>query len=467
MRGRANGIAWALALACSSAGCTVVNDVDVCERNAHPEHELNRRTEGMQNLQSSDAVGAMPFGGGLVVFLSAVSASNPDRSEIRGTLIGPDGAPQPTCEQPEEFTYAEADPDGPAAQLRLAPVIAPPLTDDSAGLIAYLAQDADGNFEVWGRFVSGTGCPFQDLPPFPISQDGPTHGPNGPAVVGLAPDDFLVVWPSVPNDLTSTDGWVRARIVHADPLGAQFLPTTPQPDGLPVDLTAGGQQVVFASAVVMEPDRVLVTWQVNETAGPVLWATILNGRLETQVGPFLLGQGQEGLPMGAGLDMAFDGQQVLVVWIQRNANDIPQVWGRYLTPEGDFLTAPQAPQGGPFPVSPFEGASAAKPSVVALPEGGFVVAWEQSGSADATGSTLRAMAFAPEGGPQFNNRSCDRTAFSLNLADEGDQTWPSLAQLEGGAIVSAWTDLGFNGPDRSDGSIRAFVMEPRHLLPVE
>lgn len=460
-------MAGRFALVAVLAGCSAANDIDVCDRAGLAEHEINRRTEGEQAVQSPSAVGAMPFGGSLVVFASEVSATDPDRTEIRGTLVAADGTPLRTCDRDEEQTFAPADPTGPAQQLRLGPAVAPPWTDDAAGLVTYMAQEADGTWEVHGRFVSGTGCPYQDLDPFVISVDGPEHEPNVPAVLGLGPEEFLVVWPSVPTADGSLDGRLRARVVRADPLGPQFQPTTPSPAGEPVELTAGGSLVIWAALTRTRDGEAMVIWQVDETTGPVIWAEVLSDRLDEIVAPFQIGEGREGLPMGAGVGVAFDGAQVLAVWVARDAADTPRVWGRYLTPGGDFLSAPQAPHGEPFLVGEGGVGSEGRPTVTPLAAGGFLVAWEQVGEGGPSTSSLRAMAFDAEGGPQFNDRACDRVPFTLARGDDGAQRHPALALLSDGTVAAAWTDGGFNGPDRSGGSIRGLSLRPRDLLPIE
>jgi hypothetical protein len=445
----------------------MANDIDVCDRRGFPEHEINRRTEGMQAVGSPRAVGAMPFGGSLVVFASELSASDPDRTEIRGTLLGPEGTPLRTCEQDVEYTYAEVDPQGPVEQRRVRPALAAPMTDDAAGLIAYLAQQADGTWEIMGRFVSGTGCPYQGLAPFPISSDGPDHWALPPSVTSLSRNEFLVVWPSEPSDPSSL-GWpLRARLVQADALGPQFLPTVLSPGGDAVDLAPPSFQAIFAAATVVGEGRFMVTWMSNLTTGPVVWAAVFDDRFNAIEPPFMVGSGNPGLPVRSGIDMAFDGSQVMVVWVARDAGDLPRVWGRFLTADGDFLRAPQAPDGDMFLVSDVRGGPETRPAVMPLADGGFVVVWEEGGRDGADTENIAGRTFHVDGAPRFNNRACGRGDLALNLADEGPQLNPSLAQLDDGSITAAWTDGGFNGPDRSSTSVRSVVLTPRDLFPLE
>jgi hypothetical protein len=448
-------------------GCTLVNDIDVCDRPGLPEHEINRRTEGHQALGSPRALAAMPFGGSLAVFASEVSATDPSRTEIRGTLIGAEGTPLRTCDQDHELTYAAVDPSGPAEQLRLGPAVAAPTTDDAAGLVVHTEQQDEGQWEVVGRFVSGTGCPYQGLASFNISADAPDHLASWATAVPLGGNDFLVLWPTEPSDPSSLDWRLRARVVHADALGPRFLPTVLSAEGEPVDLVPPGSLVAFAAAAVVAPGHVMVTWLANTTAGPLAWAAVLDDRLDEVVAPFVVGMGHPGLPPRAGLDIAFDGEQVMVVWVARDARDVPTVWGRYLTPDGDFLRAPQAPTGEAFAVGRAGGISQGRPTVAPVAAGGFVVAWEELGAEGSDTGTIGARAFDAQGGARFNNRACDRDAFTLHRALEGAQRQPSLALLSDGSLAAAWTDGGFNGPDRSGRSIRGAVVLPRDLFPIE
>jgi hypothetical protein len=466
VRARALGI-FLLGAAGACAGCTLVNDIDVCERPGLPEHEVNRRTEGDQFLHSPRALAAMPFGGALAVFVSEVSATDPDRTEVRGTVIGAEGTPLRTCDQDHELTYAAVDPSGPAEQLRLGPSVAGPATDDAAGLIVYTEQQDDGRWDVLGRFVSGTGCPYQGLGSFNISLGGSEHLANWASVVSLGANDFLVLWTTSPSDPASLDYRLRARVVHADPLGPQFLPTVRSAVGDPVEFVPPGSTIAYAAAVVVAPGRVMVTWLANATAGPIVWAAVVDDRLEEVVAPFVVAMGHPGLPPRAGLDMAFDGEQVLVVWVARDGRDVPTVWGRFLTPDGDFLRAPQAPTGGAFAVGRGGGISQGRPTVASVPGGGFLVAWEELGAEGSDTGAIGARAFDAQGGARFNNRACDRDAFTLHGPLEGPQRLPSLARLPGGSLAAAWTDGGFNGPDRSSRSIRGVVLSPRDLFPIE
>jgi hypothetical protein len=409
----------------------------------------------------------MPFGGALAVFVSEVSATDPDRTEIRGTLVGAEGTPLRTCDQDHELTYAAVDASGPAEQLRLGPAVAAPTSDDAAGLIVYTEQQDDGRWDVLGRFVSGTGCPYQGLGSFNISLGGPEHLANWGSVVSLGGNDFFVLWTTSPSDPTSLDYRLRARVVHADPLGPQFLPTVRSAAGDPVELVPPGSTIAYAAAVVVAPGRVMVTWLANTTAGPIVRAAVVDDRLDEVVAPFVVGRGHPGLPPRAGLDMAFDGEQVMVVWVARNARAVPTVWGRYLTTDGDFLRAPQAPAGEVFAVGPVDGGSQGRPTVAPVAGGGFVVAWEEGGADGSDTGTIGARAFDAQGGARFNNRACDRDAFALHDPLDGPQRLPSLALLPGGSLAAAWTDGGFNGPDRSSRSIRGAVMPPRALFAIE
>ncbi|WP_127999107.1 beta strand repeat-containing protein [Piscinibacter defluvii] len=95
------------------------------------------------------------------------------------------------------------------------------------------------------------------------------------------------------------------------------------------------------------------------------------------------------------------------------------------------------------------------PTVAALADGGFVVAWaDQSLSADDPYlSALRAQYFDASGarsGPEF----------LVNAATAGAQTQPQLATLDDGRLVCVWVDGSQTGGDSSGDAIRGRILDP-------
>jgi Ca2+-binding RTX toxin-like protein len=91
-------------------------------------------------------------------------------------------------------------------------------------------------------------------------------------------------------------------------------------------------------------------------------------------------------------------------------------------------------------------------SLSALADGRFVVAWSdysQSG-ADASFYGVRAQMFNADGSPSG-------AEFQVNGAYDGDQRSPSVTALANGRFVVAWTDGSLVGADKSSYAVRAQV----------
>lgn len=91
-------------------------------------------------------------------------------------------------------------------------------------------------------------------------------------------------------------------------------------------------------------------------------------------------------------------------------------------------------------------------SLTALADGRFVVAWSdysQSG-ADTSFYGVRAQVFNADGRPSG-------AEFQANSADAGDQRGPSVTALANGRFVIAWTDGSLVGADQSSYAVRAQV----------
>ncbi len=99
---------------------------------------------------------------------------------------------------------------------------------------------------------------------------------------------------------------------------------------------------------------------------------------------------------------------------------------------GQRYDASGAPRGGEFQVAAGEGASF-RPTVVGLPDGGFVVGWEE-------GRDLHAQRFSSAGTPLGE--------FTLNAQTVGLQDTVDLAPLPGGGFVATWMTYSETGPGR-------------------
>ncbi|WBQ11617.1 Ig-like domain-containing protein [Hyphomonadaceae bacterium ML37] len=108
------------------------------------------------------------------------------------------------------------------------------------------------------------------------------------------------------------------------------------------------------------------------------------------------------------------------------------------------------PDGSEFLVNTTTERGQRRPSVAALSEGGFIIAWEddsQSGD-DAFGLATRAQRYGADG-------AATGAEFLVNTTTERDQRRPSVAALSGGGFVIAWEDDSRIVGDTSELAIRA------------
>ena len=97
-----------------------------------------------------------------------------------------------------------------------------------------------------------------------------------------------------------------------------------------------------------------------------------------------------------------------------------------------------------------------RPSITALPDGGFVIAWVDYSHAgvDASGSAIRLQSFDAVGDKRGGE-------ILVNTATFADQLDVDLAALADGRVVVTWTDLSGSASDSSGTAIRAQIVDPR------
>ncbi len=109
--------------------------------------------------------------------------------------------------------------------------------------------------------------------------------------------------------------------------------------------------------------------------------------------------------------------------------------------------------GGEFLVNTTTVASQLLPSVTALSDGGFVVAWGDN-SGDPSLPAVRAQVFSADG-----TKSGDE--FLVNTTTTGTQSEPTVTTLADGRIMFAFMDDSQTGGDTSSTAIRGQIFDPR------
>ena len=463
-------VALALA-ACGLAGCSLVNAIDVCEREAGPTYEVNVRGEGAQAVSGAQPIAALATGGALVVFRSAVAADDDGTgpSSIRVAVLDSQGRPaERTCDAPGENEIMTL-----SAGIRLdeASVAMPGTTDEEVGLLVFSTRTPAGR-TVRGAFVSQTGC-LRALSgmSFEIGDVGPSTASLAtlPSVAWLGNSTFLVVWThSVLSPPTGIVSEVRMRVVRASVYEPEFLPTMRD--------AAGGSAVVLGRSSVTGSGRVdslgngraVVMW--NEVTGRLVpYFSVVDDRLATIVAAQAVDSvPSEGVrpPTARGFAAGFDGSHILVTWSLLTEDGTIRVKGRYFDETGASLGLRASPEGAPFVVrDDVTPEDEGRVALTALAGGGFLVGMENIGGRDGRSQTLVARLHGADGGPAFSNLACGAESFSLATSD-GDIAEPAVARLVDGSVLVAYTSDGATGSDLSGTGVRATVLAPRVLLPL-
>lgn len=458
-------------------GCTLANDIDVCERTLPLPKTVNVRNEGDQRITGAQAIAPLANGGAFVVFASDVSGATDDsNSEIRGTRLDNEGARLPTCYEPSEFTYAEPVFNGADVQQKKGASVGMPENGDEAGLISFVSID-DNNYSIYVQAITADGCTYQNQTPVKISAEEPNTVVSLPSVISMGDWKFAVVWVSV---LNGNDFRVRARVVLVDK-DIQFLPVTDAATGTgnkgePVDIINTGYMPAGADAVCIGDGRFAIVWvslvsHVSNVSIEVYYA-VLNDKLETEGGPFKAysSSGFDRVPEILQPDIAYDGKQLFIVWQSRDTKGINRIYGRFATIDGNFLPAGSTENNQAFRISNNKDGEEGWVAATERFDGGFFVTWVLENSSEETStSQLMARVYNSERKEQFINFGCGREQFRLvDKNNESNSNRISLTTLSNGTIVAVWTDTGSNEvTQRGYSSVRSSAFEPRNYLPIE
>ncbi len=447
-------------------GCTAIANIDVCERGTAPEAELNVDALGDQLVQNVHGVAPMPDGRLFVAFTS-IDGRDPLRAEVRGLRFGDDARRLTTCGRTEELTYASHEPGGPQVFAGDTAIAAP---DDSAYPVAMAyAEDTPDGDRVFLHAIDGdTGCPFYDGTPIDslplLLEDAPGDAIGFPRVIWTGEYTFDVLW--VFADL---DGGVRSSI-HARAF--QITEGGVMPLDL-VDPQSGERTRDRVVAVTPDgslgfdaigfDDRIVLARYVTAGGGYRIEVSFHREDMSILIPSFPITDIIPNLDQASPV-MAWDGAQLMVVWTEQ-IDETFRVRGRFLTPDGNYLSSSLTPDGAPFSLSTSPSSEESHPAIVELAGGGFIVAWTAT-SLSGDAQDVRATIISPSGERTFANRACEQADFRLNQATAGNQGRVALTRL-GSSPVAVWADDGQNGSDSSGLALRASVIPIRELLAIE
>jgi hypothetical protein len=443
------------------AACTLTNKVDVCSDEAAPPLILNHRFEGIQKTGSPSAAAALPDGTAVVVFASEVGGRNPEEvKEIRSVRITSEGAPLPSCDRNDglDDVLIPADATNPAKQLRDGATVTAPLGAKRTGLVTYWAEEAGRPDELWGLFLQDNGCPFiagsDRRKPFLITTLAPDEVVFGQSVVALEDsdsDDFLVVW----EELTTDDHIrSRARLVRMTPSGPEYLATVLALDGGPATLPAVPNFVYGLAPVSLGGGRIAIAVHYSRNdrdSNMLLW--LFDDHLQQEGPEILITQDEEKgeLLPGRYVASAFDGQTLLVLWIQ-NQDGHPRLFSQPFDTQGRA-------RGPILRLGLSADSSDSFPTAMAWPGYGFLVGWRQhGGKGDATGPSMMGRLLDTSGRPAFSGLACSEAPFVFAHQADGDRRQPSIVPLQSNDVLAIWTEDSKNGVDSSGSSIQGRLL---------
>ncbi len=255
-------------------------------------------------------------------------------------------------------------------------------------------------------------------------------GQYDPSVTALANGRFVVTWTDLsrsPDDPSETA--VRAQIFEVDgaKVGSEFL--------VPSN-TASSQ---YHPAVAGLADgRFVATWADDSNMGGDLDAGAIHARLFDQAGnptaggDLLANSWTEGLQIEPAIAALANGNFV-VAWSDWSESGGGDQSGASI--RAQVFRADGIPVGSELLINTTTDDSQYDPSVTALADGRFVVAWtdhSESGG-DTDGFAVRARIFAADGAPAGNE-------FLVNSMTGDHQTEPVITALRSGGFVASWLD---------------------------
>ncbi len=305
--------------------------------------------------------------------------------------------------------------------------------DSRAGIpFAIMAQifDADGTAPPGGSFR--------------IDAPGSTLSGN-PDIAVLADGNVVVTWTATfaaGGDLSGSAVHARRFTADGSPLGAEFQ----------VNTTVASIQ--FQPTITALADgRFVVAWTDfsltgGETSGYAIRAQVFNADGSAIGLEFLVNTTVANDQSDPTITALADGRFV-VAW-----RDDSQTGGdtTLAAIRAQVFNADGSTFGGEFLVNTTVTSSQTQPTITALADGRFVVAWTDFSATggDPSGFAIRAQVFNADG-------STSGTEFLVNTTVTGFQSEASITALADGRFVVAWMDFSLTGGDTSNAAIRAQV----------
>jgi Ca2+-binding RTX toxin-like protein len=268
-------------------------------------------------------------------------------------------------------------------------------------------------------------------------------GQYQPTITALADGRFVVAWTDDSQTGSDASGFaVRAQIFAADGCkqGKEFLVNT---------TTQSGQYQPTITALA--DGRFVVAWtddsqSGSDTSGSAVRAQLYAADGQMQGAEFLVNTTSTNPQSEPTITALADGR-FLVAWTDWSGNDISGSGVR-----AQLFAADGQMQGAEFLVNTTTNYWQNQPTITELADGRFVVAWtdESRSGNDTSRTAVRAQLYAADGQKQGKE-------FLVNTTTIGDQDNPTITALADGRFVVAWRDESWSGNDTSVSSVRAQI----------
>lgn len=282
--------------------------------------------------------------------------------------------------------------------------------------------------------------------PFNVNSD-PDDSPfgNAASIVRLPNGGFIIFWSeSSPND--GSGGCVLARIFDANgvPAGPQFIVNS---------LTNGTQAV--PDALLLPNGNLMVVWQDSSLQGGDASSGSIRGQIFSTSGvrigsEFLVNTTTAG-NQGAPSTTLLDNGNVIILW-----NDFSATGGDTSgsSIKAQIVTETGAKVGVEFLINTETSGNQTGAQVAVLDNGNFVVTWQDLSATlgDASGSSIKAQIFDPNGvkiGVEF----------LVNTEVGGNQNLAQILALPNGTFVVVWQDISGTLGDADSNSIKAQIFD--------
>ncbi len=266
-----------------------------------------------------------------------------------------------------------------------------------------------------------------------------------PTITGLADGRFVVAWRDDSESGGDTsDSAVRAQVFNADgsKSGTEFLVNTTTTD-FQTDPTI----------TALADGRFVVAWtdlgeSGGDTSGFAVWAQVFNADGSKSGAEFLVNTTTTDNQHQPTITALADGRFV-VAFTDDSAcgGDTSDFAVR-----AQVFNADGSKSGAEFLVNTTTTDDQSEPTITALADGRFVVAWtdDSASGGDTSGAAVRAQVFDADG-------SKSGAEFLVNTTTTDVQLIPTITALADGRFVVAWTDGSKSGDDPSDFALRAQV----------